>query len=209
VISEKFKTIFVHIPKCAGQSVERVFLSKTGLTWENRSPLLLRYNPDPRLGPERLAHLYAMEYVRFGYISAGDFLSYFKFSIVRNPWEKLVSEYKYRIETTGMSFSDFLFFHFPKEGMSDFRRHMEPQWKFVCDTNKNVIVDKLVRMENLQEEIESTFQRIFNERIVLPKINQSLNPTDYRQFYDDRTARFVEEFYKDDIELFNYTFERA
>jgi Sulfotransferase family len=209
VISEKFKTIFVHIPKCAGQSVERVFLSKTGLTWETRSPLLLRHNPDPCLGPARLAHLYAEEYVRLGHISLSDFNSYFKFSIVRNPWERLVSEYKYRIEKTGLSFFEFLRFLFPKEGMSDFRRHIEPQWKFVCDANRNIIVDKLIRMENLQQEIESIFQQIFNERIVLPKANQSHNSTDYRKFYDDRTARFVEEFYKDDIKLFNYTFERG
>jgi Sulfotransferase family len=208
MISEKFKTVFIHIPKCAGQSVETVFLSKTGLTWETRSPLLLRYNHDPRLGPERLAHLYAEEYVRLGYISLSDFNSYFKFSIVRNPWERLVSVYKYRFANTGLSFFEFVRFYFPKEGMSDYRRHLEPQWKFVCDANKSVIIDKLIRMENLQQEIESLFLKIFNERIVLPKINQSLNSTDYRRFYDDRTARFVEEFYKDDIKLFSYTFER-
>jgi len=147
--------------------------------------------------------------VRFGHISVGDFHSYFKFSIIRNPWERLVSEYKYRIEETGLSFSDFLFFHFPKEGMSDFGRHIEPQWKFVCDANKNIIVDKIIRMENLQQEIEEIFRKVFNERIVLPRKNQSPNSADYRKFYDDRAARFVEEFYKDDIQLFNYTFERG
>ena len=91
--------------------------------------------------------------------------------------------------------------------MYDFRRHIEPQWKFVSDTNKNIIVDQMVRMENLKQEIESIFQRIFNERIILPRINQSASSTDYRKFYNDRAARFVEEFYKDDIKLFSYTFE--
>src|SRR5689334_2187766 len=69
MLSHRFQTIFIHVPKTAGQSVERVFLEKHGLTWETRSELLLRENPDPSLGPRRLAHLYAREYVDKGYVS--------------------------------------------------------------------------------------------------------------------------------------------
>ena len=37
MISDKYKCIFVHIPKVAGQSIEHVFLDLHGLTWETRN----------------------------------------------------------------------------------------------------------------------------------------------------------------------------
>ena len=54
VISHEHRCVFVHIPKCAGQSIETVFLEDLGLDWSNRSILLLRPNECPDIGPPRL-----------------------------------------------------------------------------------------------------------------------------------------------------------
>lgn len=91
MISSKHKCIFIHVPKTAGQSIEQLFLKENNLTWEGRSPLLLKPNNDPAIGPERLAHLYANEYVKFNHISQADFDEFYKFSFVRNPFDRLVS----------------------------------------------------------------------------------------------------------------------
>jgi hypothetical protein len=71
------RCIFVHVPKTAGQSIEHVFLDRVGLTWETRAPLLLRPNDQPRLGPPRLAHLKAREYVACKYVTPEQFAGYF------------------------------------------------------------------------------------------------------------------------------------
>jgi len=42
MISHKHKTVFVHIPKVAGQSVEQMYLADLGLNWSERAVLLLR-----------------------------------------------------------------------------------------------------------------------------------------------------------------------
>ncbi|MBK8973380.1 MAG: hypothetical protein IPM37_19215 [Hahellaceae bacterium] len=81
MICHDFKCVFVHVPKAAGMSVEHYFLDRLGLTWETRAPLLLRPNDDPSKGPERLAHLYAEEYVRFGYLSQAQFDEYYEIFI--------------------------------------------------------------------------------------------------------------------------------
>ena len=69
MLTHQHKTVFVHIPKNAGQSIETVFLDVLGLTWESRAPLLLRPNDIPELGPRRLAHLAASEYVSCGHMT--------------------------------------------------------------------------------------------------------------------------------------------
>src|SRR5207237_7706694 len=90
----------------AGQSVESAFLSDLGLTWETRAPLLLRFNDMPQLGPPRLAHLIARDYVRCRYVTEEMFNSYYRFAIVRNPWSRTVALYRHI--NLNMGFRDFV-----------------------------------------------------------------------------------------------------
>ena len=57
MISHPHRTVFVHIPKCGGQSIETAFLADLGLGWKSRAPLLMGANDRPELGPPRLSHL--------------------------------------------------------------------------------------------------------------------------------------------------------
>ena len=91
MISHFHRTVFIHIPKCGGQSVEAAFLSDLGLTWELRAPLLLRPNDEPRLGPPRLAHLLAREDVHYHYLSQDLYDTYYTFAILRHPAARAVS----------------------------------------------------------------------------------------------------------------------
>ncbi|MCA3554398.1 sulfotransferase family 2 domain-containing protein [Aestuariivirga sp.] len=95
MISHFHRTVFVHIPKCGGQSVEQAFLTDLGLSWELRAPLLLRPNDDPRLGPPRLAHLLARDYASYCYLSPELFASYYSFAVLRDPAARALSLYNY------------------------------------------------------------------------------------------------------------------
>jgi len=173
MISRHHKTIFVHIPKAAGQSVEMVFLSDLGLTWQTRESLLLRRNDDSAKGPPRLAHLKASDYVRLGYISRIDFEQYFKFAVVRNPWSRTVSLYRHL--HPNMSFRDFANVWLPRifrqgEAASEYW-FVRAQSDFVLES-RTQIVDDILRLENITEDFARVAARI-EVNPVLPRVNTS------------------------------------
>src|SRR5437773_6090922 len=144
MFSDLFNTIFVHIPKTGGRSVEDVFLHMHGLNWRTRDPLLLRKRGQSEKGPRRLAHLYAGEYVEFGYLSRSTFASCFKFSTVRNPYDRLLSLYRYRTKSRPMPYRDFV----ELATRSDHDRDVVPQANFVLDSTRGIAVDRIVRFES-------------------------------------------------------------
>ena len=173
MLSHQHKTIFVHIPKCAGQSVESAFLTDVGLTWETRAPLLLRANDDPRLGPPRLAHLLAADYVRCGHVDAQVFERYFKFAIVRDPWSRAVSLYRHL--QLNMPFAGFVSHWLPRQfaGRGDQFWFVRPQADFLYGEGK-LLVDQIVRFENLASEFPAAAQRA-GLKSPLPRVNASAN----------------------------------
>ena len=92
MLCHKYKCIYIHIPKAAGKSIQHVFAKQLGLGSKKGSDLLVGMNANPDSGPPDLSHLKASEYVQLGYLSQEKFDSYFKFSFVRNPWDRIVSE---------------------------------------------------------------------------------------------------------------------
>jgi hypothetical protein len=192
----------VHIPKTGGQSVEHVFLAEHGLTWENRAPLLLRKNEDENRGPKRLAHLLAREYVPFGYVAAEDFAASFKFAVVRNPYERAISEYRFKRATNPSlrkSFRDYVLSLDRKK----LPRHDEPQSDFVLDESGRMIVDRIVRFENLSADFAEVSKQIFGHAIVLPHVNKAA--TDRPEEADDiELRRALYRKYERDFDLFKY-----
>ena len=221
MISHHHKCIFIHIPKTAGQSIEHVFLNLLGLNWETRAPLLLRANDKKEIGPPRLAHLKAHEYVKFNYISDDLFHSYFKFSFVRNPWSRLVSIYNYRRCYQIHSFKSFVTRHLKSKIWKKEHWFVGPQYEFIYDKDENLLVDYIGKFENLQIDFEHVCKKINLEKIILPHINKSkkynfllqllnrkhIKFKHYSEYYDNETKQVVADLYKEDIERFSYTFE--
>jgi hypothetical protein len=207
MLSRDYRTIFVHIPKTGGQSVETVFLKVHGLTWEERGPLLLRANTDPSKGPPRLAHLFANEYVACGHVSPEEFDAFFKFAVVRNPWARAVSAYKYMVSSNGVPFGVFVRRTIMRGGRQLAVRQIEPQTRYVCGADGALLVDRLIRFENLTAEFAEVSRQIFGREEPLPTVNVSSDRRDYRSFYDDATADIVANVYARDIAMFGYAFD--
>ncbi|MCJ8294464.1 MAG: sulfotransferase family protein [Colwellia sp.] len=224
MISNFDNCLFVHIPKVAGQSIESVFLERAGLTWQQRQQMLLKHNDNPKYGPPRLAHLTALEYVELGYLSQSEFDKMYSFAFVRNPWDRLVSEYLYR--QYRCSFNDFLFKFFPIKSNDDYAigkdlyRHVIPQVEFLCDNKGKLLVDFVGKFENISEDFAKVTTKITGKSLSLPHRNKSSEhkikkllsfskrkKQHYSEYYNKESRVFVADLYRQDIELFAYEFE--
>ncbi|WP_448546884.1 sulfotransferase family protein [Thalassotalea fusca] len=226
MISSKHNCVFIHIPKTAGQSIERVFLDELGLSWEEREQLLLCQNTDPRMGPPRLAHLTYQEYCQYGYLSSDKLATMFSFAFVRNPWARLVSEYKYR--HAKLPFKDFVFKYFPMIENDDYikgrdeYRHIIPQSEFIVDSTGKVMVDFVGKFERLPQDFAFVSEKVFGKSVDLPHQNkskirkrdvifslfkQTSEQKHYTELYDEETKEWVSNFYQQDIKFFDYSFE--
>ena len=227
MISEKYRCIFVHIPKTAGQSIEHFFLKLHHLSWEQKARLLMSKNDDPSRGPARLAHMRANEYHQCGHISRLAFDEYFKFAFVRNPWERLVLEYLHKKIDKRMSLKEFVYEDLPAQNnFCDNYRHIIPQSDYLFDSDGKQLVNFIGRFENLATDFHYICQQLGIHKSTLPHKNSSYSPRrlllrkvrhlfsnqhrikkHYTEYYDHELYRHVAQMYAEDIARFNYQFE--
>ena len=232
MICKSYRCIFVHIPKTAGRSVEMFFMNKLNLDRNNdddRARLLITDNDDPERGTEKLSHLSATEYVQCGHITQQDFDGYYKFSFVRNPWARLVSEYRYRNFLSHKSFKDFVMNKLPAPGWDDKYRHVMPQSEMLYDKDGKLLVDFVGKFEHLRQDFKQVCKFLGFEDSSLPHVNSSDKRSrelrrkvrnflhrngesdlcNYTDFFDAETCETVAEMYRADIENFDYSFTDA
>ncbi|MGX9418670.1 sulfotransferase family 2 domain-containing protein [Vibrio sp. WJH972] len=197
------KCIFVHIPKAAGVSVCRgLFHNLAG-------------------GHSNIEQYQVV-------FSKQEFDDYFKFTFVRNPWDRLFSAYNF-LKNEGMNDSDrdwaldniseySCFNDFVKGWLTDSNIyssiHFIPQYKFLCLPNSDEInVDFLGFFENIQGDFDVIADQLkLNHKPLLKhenKTKSSSQKVDYRDFYTDETRKIVAEVYKKDIEIFGYNFDNS
>jgi hypothetical protein len=182
-------------------------------------------NRDPSRGTERLAHLSASEYVDCGYIESHEFQKLFKFSFVRNPWARILSEYLYRNYLHHRSFREFVLRRMPRPGWDDEYRHVMPQYDMLYK-NGRLLVDYVGRFESLQADFDHVCRQLGIEDSTLPHRNKSekksralrrkarnwlfFNGENSKRtlsdYYDEETRQAVAEYYRKDIETFGYVY---
>ena len=211
MISVKHKIIFIHIPKCAGQSIENIFLKDLGLNWQDRYPLLLRPKKAKEKGPERLAHLYAEEYFKFGFIPKEKYDKFFKFTIIRNPIDRVLSEINYRripkkksTNSNGFeSVEEYISKVSKLNKFSDLQRHISPQVKFLYDSETNeLLVDKIISFDELNYEVPKILKKKLRVFLEVPKINASKSKLWLKEELTSEDFSFLHDFYASDFKFF-------
>lgn len=189
------KCIFIHIPKNAGTSVLR-----------------------------SLGYGGGRQHCSYQYYLMSDsekFHKFFKFTIVRNPYDRLVSGYWY-MKNGGNKRSDMKFKEILDEQYPDFRSFVfgfldkdriheikifNPQYIYLFDHYDNLRVDFIARYESLADDFQVIAKRLNLDGKGLPIVNPS-NKGDYREYYtDEKVVQRVRYLYRKDFELLHYDLE--
>lgn len=158
-----------------------------------------------------LEHKTALEKIEI--IGENNWARNISFTVVRNPWDKVVSHYHYRAKTnqTGMRNNPIKFTQWVKRAYGnrdpfyhDKPKMFMPQTDWIVDKDGNVIVDEIIHFENIEEEFNDVLVKI-GKQAFLPHIKKS-NRGGYRQYYDEGTTEIVRNWFERDIERFDYQF---
>ena len=129
------------------------------------------------------------------------------FTVVRNPWSRAVSSWKWCMQEKGLapcSFEEFL--RIPLERMTEQQRfHTLPQWRHVADEQGRIdYLSHLGRLENLGATRDWLADTLGLPRPgELPHLKKS-GSDDWRQHYTPTTRALVAETFRKDFELFGY-----
>lgn len=200
-ISHKHKSIFVHIPKCAGSTVEKT-LEIYGSDNKGNNNIL---DKDILFG-HNVQHYTYDEIMKNVDKDVSD---YFSFSFIRNPWDRMVSEFFWRKpwdqEIKNHSFSDFI------ERICDFDLnhpemcpHFIEQYKFILDKNGNKLVDFIGRTENFNKDFGYIIKKLGIKDYL--SVNKTVHKN-YTSYYNKKTRQMIFNKYKKDIQYFDYKFQ--
>jgi hypothetical protein len=184
MISDKYKCIFIHIPKTGGNSIEVAF--------RKRGKYHPKWRDIQRQNPKKWE-------------------SYFKFSFVRNPWDKAVSSFFY-MRQLGLrreqsyahkfsNFSDWIKYH-DKHFNKSFKWYMSPQIDELVDKKGNIVVDFIGRFENFEKDFDFIKSKTgFPNN--LPHVNKSSH-LPWQYYYTSETFEIVKKMSQKDIKAFYY-----
>ncbi len=137
----------------------------------------------------------------------------FCFSFVRNPWDKVVSHYHYRVKTnqSGLSESNLDFVDWVKVSYRDKEdlyydnpKMFMNQCSWLVSDSGDVAVDYIGRFESLSSDFNTVASEL-GLKTTLPHLKKTKR-MDYRNYYNDEAAEIVASVFARDIDYFGYSF---
>lgn len=205
LISYKYKFIFIHIPKNAGNSIRKALVKYSELPYESLPTKLLQVIKLKPASSNFNGHVSAKDIRKK--IGDEQYENFFKFAFVRNPWDRLVSTYEYILQTKPHpqhnlvkamgSFENFVEYETRSSNQGEFQKGR------VTDERGELIVDFIGRYESLSSDFMKICEIIgINEE--LPHLNSSKKRESYLEYYNPKNLNLVAEKFRDEIELFGY-----
>jgi hypothetical protein len=198
MINHEHKFLFLHLPKTGGTSINKFFND----TFDNNE--------------RHFGHPYLSEYIYDKKTDKHSNLNdYFKFTIVRNPYDRLVSAFFYIKEDSEFPFDisfrkkwklkDDTFESFVKEKLpiilanKDTRpRHFKPQVEFGTTG-----LDYIGSFNTMQDDMNIICNKIGIERQDLPHLNSSIHKS-YTEYYNEELSDIVKTLYFNDFNNYDH-----
>ena len=159
-VSGNLKFLFIHINKTGGSSIIKTI-------W-----------------PQHKWHDTAKEIIKV--IGEKNYRETYKFTVVRNPWSKVVSQYKFRtmhnqnsMNDNPISFKDWVLLTYGEtkdQYYYDDPKMFQQQVEWLKDNNEVISIDKIIKFENLVADFEEVANHL--------KINKKLPVNKLKKLFD-------------------------
>ena len=214
---KKRKLLFIHIPKCGGTTIEDHLKKHTR-----------------KAHYVHAQHSHAQPIRR--HLGGKEYDKYFKFTVVRNPWDKTLSQYFYKCRSVHnwkgqkeqVSFEEYVRVFekdqagykgasFPvnylSSGQSRLTRHQPRMLPYIINKKTGkLIVDYVARFENYKQDVNHALRKVG-----LPllggrwsNVSKWEKPASHRapywEYYNDETRDIIAREFKADIDRFGYEF---
>ena len=201
---------FVDIPRTSSSSIKIELGKEYGVTYGKNGIFDKSYNS----GFIFKSHITANEMK--GIIGDKAWNKLYTFTIVRNPWDRIVSLYHYMQHdnylSSEVSFQDYVLKLDYEIRNNQWEYNYPPFYlgssDFVTDENGNIIVSKIGKFENREEDIKTIAEHIGSKNLGNLFIQKaSPHNKHYSSYYNEETTKIIGKLYEKDIQLFNYEFE--
>jgi hypothetical protein len=209
LISDKHKFIFIHNPKAAGSSVFETLKPYANVMCRHNIRQLNYYLH------KFFGNVYSL--CNYGmHISAAELRRdipkrkwdrFFKFGIVRNPYDRAASFFFYlRARPDSDKYEEFKSLGTFKNYILKLRNEhwKETQQYYFTDEHGGLLVDRIIKFENLQEEFAGVMQSLNLPRVALPVVNARKTKKKYLEHLDNEVLEIMNELYDEDFRLFGY-----
>ncbi len=145
-----------------------------------------------------------------GLLPADEMRALFTFTLVRNPWDRMVSYYHW-LQTQSFdhpavglaqrhSFANFL-----QQPLVQASFRASPAPSYVTASDGEERCDLFIRLEHFKQDAAPLFSHLGFD-LTLPRANQSDRARDWRPYYTDDAAECVQNLCRVEIERFEYSF---
>jgi len=204
-ISHKYRFIFIKTRKTAGSSIEKFLRDvhedpldyvHAGMPPENLKPVNLKKTKKKKIehaGWKLISKIYPVEWK-----------SYYKFTIERNSWDKVVSTYFWQKQNGPWEINEFD--DYVKTQNKLFNRN---DWNLYTKNNQ-LVVDNVIQYDNLSQDFFGIAYKLkipYNNELKTIRLKGNIRKNnDYRSMYNKETEEIVRQSFSAPIAYFNYQF---
>lgn len=213
IISQGRGYVFVHIPKTGGTAMalalEARAMKDDVMIGDTPKAIKRRRRVDTSRARGRVWKHSTLADID-GLFSVEELAGLFAFTLVRNPWDRVVSYYHWLREQSfdhpavalskAHDFAGFL-------GQTQIQESLRasPYAQYMTRADGVEQCQAYVRLEHLAEDLQPVEDHL-RFRLEMPRANRSHRDGDYRAYYSDTTAQVIAEVCGDDISRFGYSF---